>query len=334
MSQLKSESYQWKSISDFNEYFNLHQYVRNNFPVSQNSTGSYLLIPCPFHNESTASCAIYTNSYYCFGAGCGAHGDSLDFVAKVTGQSIQDVLRNGDLANIVMSQSAQQKKKAEKINFPHVDIMKFYNTTLMLNENKMQYLYNRHFNKMAISRANIGYNEHMREFRKFVYPRYSIPVYDDDGNLISARYRIDPVYEEQSNEPKYLGHPQAPTYLYNAHLLKHHKNIVLVGSEFDAAFLLHRYGIHAIAPPGEGNFKEEWIEKFVDKNVLIWYDKDSAGVAASIKTYNLIRHVANAQIYKWSADFKNKDDVCDFVSARGIISVFQVLDEYNVKAYH
>ena len=35
---------------------------------------------CPFHNERTASCKVYRDSFYCFG--CHAHGDAINFVKQ------------------------------------------------------------------------------------------------------------------------------------------------------------------------------------------------------------------------------------------------------------
>lgn len=41
-------------------------------------------ILCPFHNEDTASCQIFpTGGYKCYG--CGAHGNSIDFIVKMGG---------------------------------------------------------------------------------------------------------------------------------------------------------------------------------------------------------------------------------------------------------
>ena len=44
-------------------------------------------IRCPFHAENTASCNLYPNAgrynggFHCYG--CGAHGNSLDFLMKL-----------------------------------------------------------------------------------------------------------------------------------------------------------------------------------------------------------------------------------------------------------
>ena len=40
---------------------------------------------CPFHNERTPSFKVYENHFHCFG--CGTHGDHIDFVQKMYGES-------------------------------------------------------------------------------------------------------------------------------------------------------------------------------------------------------------------------------------------------------
>lgn len=54
-------------------------------------------IACPFHNERTPSCRLYADGYHCFG--CGAHGDAVDFVARIFGLSQIEAARklNDDL---------------------------------------------------------------------------------------------------------------------------------------------------------------------------------------------------------------------------------------------
>ena len=49
------------------------------YGVELNSRG---YAPCPFHNEKTGSFKVYPDgTFHCFG--CGAHGDVIDFVAKM-----------------------------------------------------------------------------------------------------------------------------------------------------------------------------------------------------------------------------------------------------------
>lgn len=48
---------------------------------------------CPFHQEKTPSCTIYTetNSFYCFGCHC--HGDSIEFVKKTRSLNFPEAVR-------------------------------------------------------------------------------------------------------------------------------------------------------------------------------------------------------------------------------------------------
>ena len=40
---------------------------------------------CHFHNERTPSFKVYEDHFHCFG--CGAHGDHIDFVQKMYGET-------------------------------------------------------------------------------------------------------------------------------------------------------------------------------------------------------------------------------------------------------
>lgn len=52
--------------------------VLNRYGMVPNRAG---FICCPFHNENSASCKIYDDSFYCFG--CGMSGDIFTFVQNM-----------------------------------------------------------------------------------------------------------------------------------------------------------------------------------------------------------------------------------------------------------
>ena len=317
------------SIEEFNQNFDFIQYAIDNY--GGRNTSSCVMISCPFHAEETASCAIYPHSYYCFGAGCHAHGTAMDFITKTTGLSVNEVLNGKEFEAVYEGQPKRQKSN-KKVSVPRKSKLNRYNERLINRPDKLLFLLKRHFTEQTVKDANIGYVEKPDMFSRFTAPRYSIPVYDENGKLVTARYRIDPEYDD-GTEPKYLAHPKSIVSLYNKHILDKYQDIVIVGSELDAAFLYYRYGILAVAPPGEGNFKQEWATDFYDKNVLIWLDYDFAGVNASIKIHNMIKVVGRSRIYKWDSDFNNKDDICDFVTRYSATEVIKVLKRYDVKAY-
>lgn len=324
--------YQKNSIDEFNSSFDLQSYVLDNYPDAEH-TGNYIKICCPFHHETTPSCIVYEKNYYCFGAGCNASGSSLDFLSKTTDSNIEDIL-SGDIRATYSGQSIRRSKRVAKTNYPKNYLVKKYNENLLNNSDKIEYLNRRHIDLHSIKKSNLGYSRSLPFFKNYIAPRYCIPVYDINNNLISARYRIDPKFEKRySHEPKYLGHPSAPTMLYNAQILPSCSDVVIVGSELDALFLYYRYGIAAVAPPGEGNFNKDWASYFIGKKVLIWLDYDYAGILASIKTYKSLKHYADASIYEWGNEFSIKDDVCDFVTKYGILGVLNAFESYNIRPF-
>ena len=79
-------------------------------------------IRCPFHTEKTASCKIYSDSFYCFG--CGAHGDIFNFVQRMEGCSFSQAykrlcgeeirLSDARKARIIQRQKAAKEKADRK----------------------------------------------------------------------------------------------------------------------------------------------------------------------------------------------------------------------------
>lgn len=325
----------YNSIQEFNEKFPFQEYVASIYGVRYYSNKT-LSIPCPFHAESTPSCVIYPGSFYCFGAGCGAHGTALNFITRTTGLSVEEILNDDGYIELQQEQQAHSKFHKTSGNPPIWQQVSVYNQALLSRQDKQCYLVKRHFDKDSIKKSKIGYVENSSFiFSNFSDNRYCIPVYDENEKLVSARYRIDPAVEKSSTEPKYLGHPGCDAYLYNSHIISNYKDIVIVGSELDAAFLYYRYNINAVAPPGEGTFKREWVRYFSRKqNVLIWLDYDYAGINSALKLYDVIKNACSARIYEWDSSFKNKQDTCDFVDRYGIFGIYEELNKYGIEAYH
>lgn len=55
-------------------------------------SGMNFMTHCPFHDERTPSCHIYTseNQYHCFG--CEAHGNSIDYMMKLHNMTFRDAV--------------------------------------------------------------------------------------------------------------------------------------------------------------------------------------------------------------------------------------------------
>lgn len=61
--------------------------------VTLQRSGRYLKCNCPFHSEKTPSCVVYpdTDSFFCFG--CGAGGDVITFIMKISNLSYYEAVK-------------------------------------------------------------------------------------------------------------------------------------------------------------------------------------------------------------------------------------------------
>ena len=68
---------------------------------------------CPFHNEKTPSLKFKENDEHWHCYGCGAHGDVIDFVAKVEGIGTREAIAKLTGGNTVELSEADRKKRRE-----------------------------------------------------------------------------------------------------------------------------------------------------------------------------------------------------------------------------
>lgn len=64
-------------LSEISKYTNMKE-VAEDYGFEPNKAGN---ICCPFHEDKTPSMKLYDDHFHCFG--CGAHGDVIDFVARL-----------------------------------------------------------------------------------------------------------------------------------------------------------------------------------------------------------------------------------------------------------
>jgi hypothetical protein len=66
---------------------------------------------CPFHQDSSPSCHIYSDGFHCYA--CGAHGDALDWYQQVHGLSKADAIK-GLSQRVATIPTAQRTKPVSK----------------------------------------------------------------------------------------------------------------------------------------------------------------------------------------------------------------------------
>lgn len=295
------KSKEWKN------QFSLADYARENFYYIE--TGNGVKINCPFHDDKTPSCFIGDKSYYCFG--CGAKGDSINFLQEYLGLSFSDIINSTEFVT-EFSGAKTKRRKRRKIPLPTQRVLDNATNRLLVDKSAMEWIYSRHIDLNAVKKFDLGLTNNP-PFAAYKSQRLIIPVFDN-GKLVNCRYRISP--NCHCDEPKYLGHPGMGVSLFNISDTKN-KHIVIAGSELDA-ILLSTHGIPSVGLPGENNFQEDWVNLFVDKDVLIWLDYDWAGVTGAIKIFNMLNHVSSVRIFDWPNNFPSKSDIKDFVDVYGI----------------
>ena len=148
-------------IRQLNEY-PLEKLFEENGSTIQRA-GINRITTCPFHNEKTPSCYIYTktNRYHCFG--CGKHGDAISFVQETQKKSFYEAVRYlADKQGIQLESYEETDEQREKRH--NLKVQKEINYAAKLwfvqqleqSETAQAYVYGR-WNKAVVEQFGIGY---------------------------------------------------------------------------------------------------------------------------------------------------------------------------------
>lgn len=213
--------------------------------VDLNSSGKNYVALCPFHQENTPSFTVNPNKqfYYCFG--CGAGGDSINFIQEIDNLSFQESVltlaeRAGIEVDIKGGVDKEEMKLREAIFSANELASKFYNY-LLLNKDiaseAREYLNDRGFNEDDIKKFNLGYApDSWRGLYNFLSDKnFNLDVLLKSGLVVAGknnshydRFRdrvIFPIYNVRSEVigfggriidpedfPKYLNSPESPVF--------------------------------------------------------------------------------------------------------------------------
>jgi len=215
---------------------------------------------CPFHSEKTPSFFVNpdNNFYHCFG--CGAGGDSINFVMEIENLTFIESVkmlaeRSGMELPDMTNQQRQVYKEREKLFSLNKLAARFYNyllTETNMGEKALKYLNDRGFTKKDINKFNLGYaadewqlllnflkkknfslhlikkagliseGKNNSYYDKF-RNRVMFPIFNNRGEVIAFGGRI--LESEDNYGPKYLNSPETKIFskkknLYGLHLAK------------------------------------------------------------------------------------------------------------------
>lgn len=284
---------------------------------------------CPFHNEKTASFVVSPQKqiYKCFG--CNEAGNVITYIMKTKKYTFPEACEYlADKANIQLNNKenkynnelAKKRQRAFEIN---TEVARYYFNNLRVDKVAQNYFLERGLTQKSINKFGLGYalnswnslishlknkgyselemlemglitkdNNKGNYYDKF-RNRVMFPVFNVQGKVIGFGGRV-----LDDSKPKYLNSPETIVF---------HKGVNLYGLNFAVKGLSSRrlivvegymdcialvqYGItNVVASLGTAftNKQAKLLKRYVDE-IIISFDSDDAGVAATMRGIEILR---------------------------------------------
>lgn len=282
--------------------------------------GSSFKAPCPFHDEKSPSFTVNPSrqKYHCFG--CGAGGDSINFVMEYEKLSYPEAIEKlAGSVNFVLhyTDNAQPKKRSNLLE----TLNDWYQKLLEEKRDALAYLHERGIYASSIERFGIGYaptspetlrfleqrrlstadaieqgaigrGEDGRLFARFI-ERITFPIHSTSGAIVGFGGRTI-----TGHQAKYVNSSQSAIFnksrlLYAYHLAReaiYRRREIIVTEGYLDVVMLHQAGFtHAVATLGTALTAEHLpLLRKGEPKVFVAYDGDKAGRAAAFKAARLL----------------------------------------------
>jgi DNA primase len=89
--------------------------VLTHYGLSPEGRGPQKTLLCPFHDETTPSCKVHLEkrTFHCFG--CGAHGNVLDFVARMENATLPEAAaRLAEICGIPLADVSRAQNESQQ----------------------------------------------------------------------------------------------------------------------------------------------------------------------------------------------------------------------------
>jgi DNA primase len=286
---------------------------------------------CPFHKEKTPSFSVTPSKqiFYCYG--CGKGGNVIQFIMNAENLDYIEAVRFlADRARIQLPEGNDQEEleKArlrQKILDVNKEAAKYFHERLKSKHGEQARLYfeNRGITNKTLIHFGLGYSPDSGDqlFQYLIKNGYDekvivesglavksrngncidrfrgrviFPIFDVRGNVIAFGGRV-----KDSSMPKYLNSPESLAYnkgrhLYALNFAKNsgEKRLIIVEGYLDV-ISLHQNGIiNSVASLGTALTENQGrlLKKYAEE-VIISYDSDTAGQAATIRGLDLLNNM-------------------------------------------
>ncbi|MFC2106464.1 DNA primase [Candidatus Bipolaricaulota bacterium] len=322
--------------------------------VTLTKSGSGFKGKCPFHKDDTPSMAVSAEKglWHCFG--CGEGGDVIGFVMKIERLSFVEAVRR--LAEEVgLTFDTTEDGARDELRSIMADVANSFVKNLRSDagEKAREYLLERGYPESSWMTYGLGYalpgwENVKRTFSKHgeaTLLKLGLLVQGDNGTYDRFRDRtIFPILDLSGRpvgfggrafegEPKYLNSPQTPLFdkgrlIYGISWARERmsqtRTAVLVEGYTDVLSLQQADILNTVGSMGTAltQGQAELLKRFVDE-VVIAYDQDAAGSAASLRGMQILRNVGlNVRVARLPAG----EDPDGLVREGGAEAMQEVLD--------
>ncbi|MFI3226546.1 MAG: DNA primase [Clostridia bacterium] len=331
--------------------------------VTLKKSGSNYWGLCPFHGEKTPSFSVSADKqiFHCFG--CSEGGGALSFIMKIEGLTYVDAIRFlAKMYNmeVVETGNARQDNSRERETILEINkkAARFFYDNLMQdkNQNIRNYLTDRKITKKIATTFGIGYaNNSFNELLDYlvkdgytkeqviraglasrsekggVYDRFRarviFPIIDVRGNVIAFGGRVI-----DDSMPKYLNSPETLVFNKSMNLFalnlarKSKKGYIILAEGYMDVIALHMAGFDcAVASLGTSltDGQARLLLRYT-KDVVIAYDSDNAGQAASNRAIDILKKVGlNIKVLQ----MQNAKDPDEFIKKFGSDSFENLIEK-------
>jgi len=243
------------------------------------STADWMKGNCPLHNDTTASFTFHSKhlGWMCH-AGCG-QGDIFDFLEKKDGLDFKAAINM--LADTYHLEKPNNNPTPE---IPELLIEKYTEALLRTNHIKTILTEQRGLSIDTIKAFGLGWSSKRK--------RITIPIRDDKGKLVNIRYYLPNAGKKdikiQSHtievNDKKIGYGNMRLYGVDKLIIYKGSQVIICEGELDR-ILLEQYGFMAVTgTAGCNGFNREWTQYFKNKDVILLFDCDQAGMRAINQT--------------------------------------------------
>lgn len=282
---------------------------------------------CPFHNEKSPSFSVSPDKqiFYCFG--CGQGGGVISFIRRAEGLEFPDAVaflaKQCGLPLPEDKHDPHAGKRRERMLNLMRDAARFFYAELWKPENRkvQQYFSGRGLSRKTMNRFGLGYapdsffatmdamlakgytkeellacglaarSEKGNLYDKF-RNRVMFPIIDQRGNVIAFGGRV-----MDDSKPKYLNSPETSIFhkgrnLFALNLARKTKNDYFILAEgYMDVIALHQAGFDSAVASLGTSLTEEQARLIArhTKNIVISYDADGAGQAASQRAIDILK---------------------------------------------